>query len=935
MRTSLRYLTPLAALAALLVIWWGGVESPTPGPAPTFSAPDSRITPHPPDVAPGPGVALAGRAPGALVRPPGGGADKPVTFGSRGPAVADELVVTFARGLAPATAEALVADAGGEITWRGARTGAAIVRFDNPDAALLGRRLLSRTRGIASVDLNLLMEGAGLGTSPEVLRDLQWHLDALALGEADSGRADGVVVAVLDTGVAYETSGPYVVAPDLAGVDFVPGYDFVNDDAFANDDQGHGTHIAATLAAQDGAASVAPGASVVPVKVLDNQNLGTEVGLAEGIRFAVDSGAQVINMSLSFAPGYFPSRLMQDAIEYASDNGVVLIAAAGNHGASNVTYPAAFRDVIAVGATAMQLAPADPQDPEGDPTYLLGKAGYSNAGYLIDVAAPGGDIGVDADGDGYPEAVLAQSLTSADPADIGYYFYAGTSQAAAQVSGLAARMLAADPTLSALDIRTALGNTADSPAQQVLTEAFGRGIVRGADALVAAGAAGDDDATRYFATMFVTLEAVGDERVARAEVEIIDDTGAPAGGVTVHGTFSGAIADNATGVTDPNGRAVFQSPGFEATGTLVAFQVDAVADPATGTFDRPSGFMRVDSLSLEMLANFGIGTSPLVDPDDDSPEQADDDTDGFGIGTSPGDGTEGTGIGTSPGEGAEPLPVASLGIGTSPIVMEFAAELQSATAVPSVQLANFGWGLATVPMTVVVERDWLLEQFPDTASSAVTAMGTGLGDSPLRFDPEQSFSEPADLDHYEEVPEGQVLLVLTFFGGGGDTGGCGIGTSPRSCSEGAGIGTSPIDTGLGFQTGRRPVLVDRYHGGDPAQVEAVDVALNSWWSFRVSELAPSTVDAAAEISGSGIGTSPVVDMPSWSSESGVSQQTFDHLGAMTDRYAPFGGADTSSPVSHYGTLLDIAQVEAGFSLLQFGASADSVLLVLDEEDSAE
>jgi serine protease len=142
---------------------------------------------------------------------------------------------------------------------------------------------------------------------------LQWNLHALELMPMNRlPTAEGIVLALLDTGVAYETysdaRGDYVAAPDLAGVRFAPGYDFINDDAHPNDDQRHGSHLAGILAATRGIASLAPDATILPVKVLDADNSGTELALAEGIRFAVDEGAHVVNLSLSFSPTYFPSR---------------------------------------------------------------------------------------------------------------------------------------------------------------------------------------------------------------------------------------------------------------------------------------------------------------------------------------------------------------------------------------------------------------------------------------------------------------------------------------------------------------------------------------------------------------------------------------------------------------------------------------------------
>ncbi|MEM6927529.1 MAG: S8 family serine peptidase, partial [Myxococcota bacterium] len=148
----------------------------------------------------------------------------------------------------------------------------------------------------------------------------------------------------------------------LAGVEFVAPADFVNGDDHANDDHGHGTHIASLVASRGELDGVASGVAVMPVKVLDENNAGTELALVKGIRHAVDNGAHVINMSLSFPLGYVPSPALVEAIEYAHLAGVVMVAASGNVGADVATWPAASRLVIGVGALAPGLTGSDDDD---------------------------------------------------------------------------------------------------------------------------------------------------------------------------------------------------------------------------------------------------------------------------------------------------------------------------------------------------------------------------------------------------------------------------------------------------------------------------------------------------------------------------------------------------------------------------------------------
>ncbi|MBX2796343.1 MAG: S8 family serine peptidase [Myxococcales bacterium] len=254
-----------------------------------------------------------------------------------------------------------------------------------------------------------------------------WHLDGLP--ELDPGALKGIVVAVLDTGVAYEDRAECVQAPGLADVDFVAPADFIELDDHPNDDHQHGTHIASVIASQGIVPGVAAGVSILPVKVLDRHKTGTEWALVEGIHHAVDHGADVINMSLSFPLGYVPSPALADALKRAHEAGIVMVAAAGNDSAKEITWPAASRFVVAVGASELAQS------------WWSDTASYSNRGPSVDVLAPGGDIGDDANGDGVPDGILAETIHPGDPSRVGLWLYEGTSQAAAIVSGAAARLL--------------------------------------------------------------------------------------------------------------------------------------------------------------------------------------------------------------------------------------------------------------------------------------------------------------------------------------------------------------------------------------------------------------------------------------------------------------------------------------------------------------
>ena len=180
----------------------------------------------------------------------------------------------------------------------------------------------------------------------------QWHLKKAGAEQAwEYACGRGVTVAVVDTGIACYDKGPFSKGSDLEGTRCGGGYNFVTNGAEAADDQGHGTHVAGTVAQTTnngkGVAGLAHCASLMPVKVLNKFGWGTLANVAEGIRFAADNGAQVINLSLG-GPG--KSGILEDAVSHAIKKGVVVVAAAGNSGKS-VGYPAAYDGVIAVSAT--------------------------------------------------------------------------------------------------------------------------------------------------------------------------------------------------------------------------------------------------------------------------------------------------------------------------------------------------------------------------------------------------------------------------------------------------------------------------------------------------------------------------------------------------------------------------------------------------------
>lgn len=310
---------------------------------------------------------------------------------------------------------------------------------------------------------------------------LQWHFDNIVNGgvhaEAawDTSRGSGAVVAVVDTGIAYETYKPskkerYYQAPDLSGTCFVQGYDFVNNDTHANDDDSHGTHVAGTIAQSTnngkGVAGLAHEACLMPVKVLDRNGSGSYADVADGIRFAADNGADVINLSLG---GPVPGQVIEDAVAYAYGKGVTVVAAAGNENGA-VGYPAAYDAyVIAVGATR----------------YDEARASYSNFGPSVDIVAPGGDLGLDQNGDGYGDGVLQNTFNPNTKRrnDFGYWFFDGTSMATPHVAAVAALLISNGNAITPDDIRAALETTADDLGTAGRDDFYGWGLLDAEEAL--------------------------------------------------------------------------------------------------------------------------------------------------------------------------------------------------------------------------------------------------------------------------------------------------------------------------------------------------------------------------------------------------------------------------------------------------------------------
>ncbi len=272
-----------------------------------------------------------------------------------------------------------------------------------------------------------------------VVSGAEWHLEKIQAPQAWDYTAGALntIIAILDSGVNADH-------PDLAGR-VLPGYDFVSNDSDPTDDFGHGTAVAGTAVAAGnnnvGVAGVAFGSVLLPVKVVDSSGYASYSCVAQGIKYAVDHGARIINLSIA---GDAPSSTLQSAIDYAWSNNVVVVAAAGNNGDSNPQYPAACTHVIAVSAT-------EPDD---------SLATFSSYGSFVALSAPGDNI-----------------WTTQRDLSNPYGAWRGTSFASPIVASAAALIATANPTLSNTQIVSILETAADDLGLPGYDASFGFGRV--------------------------------------------------------------------------------------------------------------------------------------------------------------------------------------------------------------------------------------------------------------------------------------------------------------------------------------------------------------------------------------------------------------------------------------------------------------------------
>jgi len=361
----------------------------------------------------------------------------------------------------------------------------------------------------------------------------QWHLPKIKSPQAwdiTTGARD-TVIAILDTGIAYNH-------PDLKGK-ILQGYNFIGGNTNAADDQGHGTLVSGAAAALSnngiGVAGVAWNNLILPVKVLDSKGSGSHSTIANGITYAADNGARIINLSLGSTSG---SRTLERAVNYAWNRNSILVAAAGNNGNSTLFYPAAYANVI--GVSALNSSDTLPS--------------WSSFGSHVSVSAPGVSI-----------------LTTTVSGSYGYA--SGTSLASPLVAGVAALVAGSTPQLTNAEVRSIVESTATDLGAAGYDIYYGHGRVDAHAAVVAAAGSIVDDITAPLVrisspapgatvsgTVDVLVDATDDVGVTRIELYVDGSLLASSASASV------AFAWNTTTAAD--GVRVLEARAYDAAGNV-------------------------------------------------------------------------------------------------------------------------------------------------------------------------------------------------------------------------------------------------------------------------------------------------------------------------------------------------------------------------------
>lgn len=534
------------------------------------------------------GEAAFSQAPtGARLAPP---TSSPPVFAGDEPAPEPDTTYRSATLMLHAGDPAAVAAAHGLTLARPAGpAGYALVRVPDERSLAAVRAELAVDPHVDDVALDGVLHGAGkkgtttmatTSSTPTRSNPLQWQLDAAGAPYQD-GSASGVVVAVVDSGVAYTSTvegGVYHrQATTLAKTVFTKPYDFVDGDALPLDEHQHGTFMASLIASSGVAEGSAPSVGIVPLRVLDETNTGDEVALLDALAWARSAGVSVVNLSLSFGPDYRPSAALVDAVRSLIDAKIAVVAAAGNEGRLGVDYPAALPGVLAVGATTRAT------------TSTTAVAWYSNYGPRLDVLAPGGDTSTDSDGDGRPDGVVAETLYRNDPTRTALWYWAGTSQAAATASAAVADLVkrGANPTQARVALQSS--SVAEPETGTAFLGGYGAGELRidAARTWYDANKSGKD--TDYWVTILPWLATDGTQVTPKARLTVLDKSGRAVAGVGVGAAFSGGTEAVASCTTGADGSCTVS--GLASGSTAEPWVVEVGVVVASGVAVHPHAAM--------------------------------------------------------------------------------------------------------------------------------------------------------------------------------------------------------------------------------------------------------------------------------------------------------------------------------------------------------
>ncbi len=409
--------------------------------------------------------------------------------------------------------EALVVKAGGKVKYRYSLVPA--IAATVPESAIEG---LLRSPQVSYIELDDMVYAI------DAELDNSWGVKRIGAGTVHGAGNKGqtVKVAIIDSGIDYNH-------PDLSA-NYAGGYDFVNKDSDPFDDNGHGTHVAGTVAAVDnnaGVVGVAPEARLYALKVLGANGSGNYSDVVAAVQWAVNNGMEITNNSYGSSTN--PGLTVEQAFDNAYNAGLLHVAAAGNSGNStgtgdNVIFPARYASVIAVAAT--------------DKTDT--RASFSSTGTAVELAAPG------------------VSINSTVPRG-GYASWNGTSMASPHVAGTAALVLVSGVTDSNNngrindEVRQILNATADDLGITGRDTWYGFGLV---NALAATG-------TLPPAPVTATVNSITyaeSRRDLLITVSIVDVSGNPIAGASVSINLfrNGAFVSSSTGITGSGGTVTFR-----------------------------------------------------------------------------------------------------------------------------------------------------------------------------------------------------------------------------------------------------------------------------------------------------------------------------------------------------------------------------------------